>query len=206
MSVEKSLVRVGFTLIELLVVIAIMGLLVALLLPAVQYARSAARRTQCMSQLHNIGLAMDMYLDSHGQNAKYPDAAQLPSLPVTPKRPTLVQVLAPYIEENNPGFTKVAVFRCPSDDASIRDDAQVLNGLPREGLTYFEKESLSYEYPANISKRGQPSLAMKTRQQVMKDRSSSLVWISYDYDAFHGPPGDDGSRCFLYADGHADSS
>jgi Tfp pilus assembly protein PilE len=185
----------------LLVVIAILGLLVGLLLPAVQYARSAARRTQCLSQLHNIGLAMDMYLDSHGQLAKYPDAAQLPSF--TPKRPTLVDVLAPYIEERNAGYKKVAVFRCPSDDASIRDDAQILKGLPPEGLTYFEKEGLSYEYPANT---GRPSLAKKTRQQVMKDRSSSLVWISYDFDAFHGAANDDGSRCFLYADGHADSS
>jgi prepilin-type N-terminal cleavage/methylation domain-containing protein len=204
MSVKKPLGRDAFTLIELLVVIAIVGMLVALLLPAVQYARNAARRTQCMSQLHNIGIAMDMYLDSRGQNAKYPDAAQLPSL--TPKRPTLVQVLAPFIEENSPGFTKVVVFRCPSDDASIRDDAQVLSGLPVEGLSYFEKESLSYEYPANLGRRGQPSLATKTRQQVMKDRSSSLVWISYDYDAFHGARTDEGSRCFLYADGHADSS
>jgi prepilin-type N-terminal cleavage/methylation domain-containing protein len=204
MSMEKPRSRAGFTLIELLVVIAILGLLVGLLLPAVQYARSAARRTQCMSQLHNIGLAMDMYLDSHGQLSKYPDASQLPSF--TPKRPTLVDVLAPYIEEKNPGYTKVAVFRCPSDDASFRDDAQILNGLLPEGLTYFEKEGLSYEYPANTGRRGQPALAMKTRQQVMKDRSSSLIWISYDFDAFHGAPDDDGSRCFLYADGHADSS
>ena len=89
----------GFTLIELLVVIAIIGIIIALLLPAVQAAREAARRTQCRNNLKQIGVALHNYLDA---NRCFPPSICLNGAVTTSGGVWSILVrLLPYVEQNN---------------------------------------------------------------------------------------------------------
>ena len=92
----------GFTLVELLVVIAIIGVLIGMILPAVQNVREAARRTQCLNRLRQIGLATAMYHDS---NEAFPPARLYPKrdavapLDAGSDQPTWLVRILPYLEQ-----------------------------------------------------------------------------------------------------------
>jgi prepilin-type N-terminal cleavage/methylation domain-containing protein/prepilin-type processing-associated H-X9-DG protein len=191
--VNKQTWRGAFTLTELLVVIAIVGILIALLIPAVQAARESSRRASCMSNLRQIGLAMTRYLDQRGERGTFPVTASLPRTDNPKKLPSLYDVLAVYCESNR------ELFHCPSDTYDMTKSS-----TPGDYYeSWFEREGLSYEYPSLL-------FGGKTRQRMLASPlapggSSSRLWVVFDFSTFHGSPGENGSRNYAYLDGHVDA-
>lgn len=153
MALTRSHRSSGFTLIELLVVIAIIGVLIGLLLPAVQKVREAANRMTCLNNCKQIGLAVHNFHDTYGFLS--PIGADSPYLPggvpaVTPRvRHGYFQFLLPYVEQGNLAkdyrwdkdfrdplnrtvvSTQLKVVQCPSAPANRVDRFDENDGAVR---------------------------------------------------------------------------
>ena len=175
----------GFTLIELLVVIAIIAVLIAFLLPAVQQAREAARRTQCKNNLMQIGLALHNYMGAHGV---LPPGTQNPTGPIQSKEDGgyhmgwCTQIL-PYIDESNAykliDFNvsvydranapvrnhRISTFLCPSDNSNMAP-----------GMTNYCGIHNDFETPIDVDQNGVLFLNSSIRYEDIRDGSSNTLF------------------------------
>ena len=164
----------AFTLIELLVVIAIVGILAALVAHPAARAKELAKATQCLGNLHQTGIALQLYVaDNRNKLPVMRDAPTDPATAATNTFPTINRVLASQLGNTN-------VLRCPSDNeqlyaltGSSYSWNNLLNGEDADQLQVFGIKFNPHEIP-----------------------------VVYDKDAFHKTLGTSRAVNYLYADGH----
>jgi prepilin-type N-terminal cleavage/methylation domain-containing protein len=179
--------RKAFTLVELLVVIAIIALLIGLLFPVLGRVRRQAQRTSCAAELRQIGSLFQMYL-SDSRN-KLPRVNTMPTLGLPADAPSIVQLLQPYAKSVK------AVYRCPADRIAV-----FTPGSPLGFETYFDREQSSYQYNPLLSSV-YAGRALDDHPMAQAGKINSIP-IIFEYEAFHGRPGDKGSMNYLFIDTH----
>ena len=161
MSYHK--LKSAFTLVELLVVITIIGILIALLLPAVQGAREAARRMQCGNNLKQLGLALHLYHEKHGQ---FPFNYNLG--PTTGRGSMLVRLL-PYIEHQ--ALYDMMDFR--------RDDLWQASVYPGSSRHVFETVVPTFVCPSEVFTRGMDASWSGFYERALDDATGPIAMTSY---------------------------
>jgi prepilin-type N-terminal cleavage/methylation domain-containing protein/prepilin-type processing-associated H-X9-DG protein len=164
----------AFTLIELLVVLAIIAILVALTLPVLVHTKESARATACLSNLHQIGVALQIYVQEN--NNKLPvmrDSPTDPAVAATNTFPTINKVLFTQLGNTN-------VLHCPSDLQQ-----------------YFELTGSSYAWNSLLN--GQDADHLMVFNITFQPHE---IPVMFDKEDFHKERGPSKAVNYLYADGH----
>lgn len=191
MHSARSLGRRGFTLVELLVVIAIISILIALLLPAVQMAREAARKVSCQNNVVQIGLALHNY-EFHFEHlpaGSISDEGPIRSEPEGKHISWIVQML-PYIEQRNLSQkfdasagayaaknalvrgAQISILQCPSDPVPYINDA---GNVARTGYAGCHHDA---EAAIDSDNHGLLFLNSKVRYADIEDGSSVTLLLA----------------------------
>ena len=136
----------GFTLIELLVVIAIIGILAGILLPVLSRARESARKTQCMSNVKQIGMGLIMYANENSETFPSSTASN-------PAMASLNMLYDTYISDNK-------VFNCPSDTTVTATTNAGMSVYTSGGSQAFTSTQSSYGYDRSHSQADDADVAL----------------------------------------------
>lgn len=198
--------RTAFTLVELLVVISIIGMLMGLLLPAVQAARETARRMQCQSNLHNIGLALLNYDSAHRQfplgatSSKYHSwgTAILPFLEQAPLYES-INLNKDWDDVSNLNLVKtnLSIFECPSSLKKFdgKTDYCGISGSWRNAKSPGSENGMLYPASkANTLGVTLPSVIDGTSHTILVSEGATVMEEGYGFWAC-------GLNCFTHDDG-----